>query len=220
MIYNYINSIYSKKVIFVSIIFIFYTIYSINSSNLSIKGIVGIILSLFLAWYIIDKYKSTEAKHNILINHIVNEIPILKNLINYEDILMFYYNNKDMMDNDYIHYKKSVLNCVEMINMYEYIKKNYDLKNNKYRTIRYDYNILLNKYYHCINNFKSMEFNIFSYSLINKAEKLNNILLYYISDIINVNNNDIKYNGFNTYKNYIYSNSPIEYNNSIFFDSL
>ena len=38
MIYNYINTIYSKKILFFVIMIIFYTIYSINNSNLSMKG--------------------------------------------------------------------------------------------------------------------------------------------------------------------------------------
>jgi hypothetical protein len=83
MIYNYINSIHSKETLILSIIITFYTVYSINSSNLSIKGIIGIIISLLLAWYIIDKEKSKSEKHNIFIHNIIDEIPILKGLSKY-----------------------------------------------------------------------------------------------------------------------------------------
>lgn len=213
MIYNYINSISSKKTIVLSIIIIFYTIYSINSSNLSIKGIIGIIISLLFAWYIIDKEKSIIQKQNTFINDIIFEVPLLKKLSKYEDVFMFFYNNKDLINNDYIHYKQSVKYCIEMISIYELIK----LQSNS--NIKYNYDIMLNNYYHCLNNFKSMEFNIFNYPLTNEINKLNNILLQYVNEIIHLNNDNININGYKVYKKYIY-NSPMEYNNSIYFDSL
>lgn len=212
MIYNYINSIYSKNVILTSILIVFYTIYSINNSNLSIKGIIGMILSLIIAWYIIDKDKNTTSKHDMLIKSIVKEIPILKKLIKHENILMFFYNNRDLINHDYIHYKKSVNSCIELINKYENIKKKYNLHNKSYKTISYDYDIALNNFYSSINNFKSMEFNVFNYPLANESEKLNKILLYYIDDITYMNNNNIKINGFTTYNKIIY-NHPLEFNN-------
>jgi hypothetical protein len=219
MIYDYINSIHLKKTLILSIIIIFYTISSINSSNLSIKGIVGIIISLLLAWYIFDKEKSTIKKSNILIHNIIDEIPILKGLSNYENILMFFYNNKVLINHDYIHYKRSVYYCIEMISLYELIKKQSKHKDNNYKRIKYNYDIMLNKYNHCIKNFKSMEFNVFNYPLINKTTDLNNILLQYVNEIIHINNENIDTDGLKIYKNYIH-NTPIEYNNSTFIDSL
>ena len=219
MIYNYINSIHSKETLILCIIIIFYTVYIINSSNLSIKGTIGFIISLLLVWYIIGKEKSITKKHNILIHNIIDEIPILEKLSKYENILMFFYNNKMLINQDYIHYKQSINYCIEMISLYELIKKQSKLEDSYYKRTKYNYDIMLNKYYHCINNFKSMEFNVFNYPLINNINKLNNILLQYINEIIHINNENIDTNGLRIYKNYIYK-TPIEHNNSIFFDSL
>ena len=84
MIYTYINSISSNKILLSAIIGIFYTIYSINNSNISTKGVIGIIISIFIGWYILDKSKTITHKYNLINNNIITEIPILKGLINYQ----------------------------------------------------------------------------------------------------------------------------------------
>ena len=135
MIYTYINSISSEKILLSAIIGMFYTIYSINNSNISTKGVIGIIISIFFGWYIIDESKTISHKYTLIINNIITEIPILKGLMNYQDILIFFYESRQLIDYDYIHYKRSVVSCIEMMKIYETIKKS--------NRIRYNYDIIL-----------------------------------------------------------------------------
>lgn len=207
MIYNYINSISSNKTLILSIIILFYVSYSVNFSNLSVKGILGIIISLVFVWYIFDKDKSLIKEHDLKIKKIIKEIPILEPLSNFEELILFYYRNKLLINYDYLNYKKSVLYCIEMTDIYTKII-NEDIKN------RFLYDILIKKYYQCINNFKNMEYNIHSNNLFNVIEELNLILSKYINEVITKNNEYIDNNGYNIYRKKI--NNIKAYNNITF----
>ena len=207
MIYNYINSISSNKTFILSIIILFYVTYSINYSNLSIKGTLGIIISLLFVWYFIDKDKSLIKEHDLKIKKIIEEIPILENLANYEELIIFYYKNKILIKHDYINYKSSVLHCIEMMNLYEKI-------NNENIANRFLYDILVKKYYQCINSLKRMEYNIESSNLFIIIEEINILLSKYINDVTIKNNEYIEKHGYNINRRKI--NNIKAYNNMQF----
>jgi len=212
MIYKYLNSVYSKKTIISSVIISLYIIYSLNYSNLTTKGVLGILISLIFVWYIIDKDKSLVKDHDVMISNIIIEIPILKGLKKYEELILFFYKSKVIMKYDYVNYKKSILSVTQMITNYEYIKNNS-------KNIRFLFDIFFNDYHLSIKHFKNMEFNLKNYNILKEVNILNKLLLFYVDDIILYNNNNLELNGYNIFKNKI-DNSILPFNQSTFFEEM
>ena len=73
---------------------------------------------------------------------------------------------------------------------------------------------LQSKYKKCINSFKNLEITVEYFQLNDfylNINKLNNLLMRYLDECIDINNNDIDINGYNIYKKKIYK-GPKEYN--------
>ena len=207
MIYKYIFNNNSFEYLIFIIFVIFFIGYCFNNSNLTSKGVLGIMIGILIAWIFIDF--NIEKKKNKLksIDNMVNKSYLFKDLYNYENALVIYYESYDFGINNILEFKKSIENFLEMMEIYNKIKIDKDIN------IFY-FNKLQNKYQKCIDSFKSLEMTVEYYQLnkfYTNSNKLNNLLNTYIDECILLNNKIIYVNGYNIYKKKLYKD-PREFN--------
>ena len=198
MIYNYLESIISKKLLILCIIIIFLSVFTFENINITLKGIFGILIGLFICWFYVD-HKITKINDNLdVINNVITEMPNLKSIENEVDILFFYYDNKALKDYDIINFDKSIKNAINFIEVYNRINLNTDLQ-------YYQFDILEKHRYLCLEYFRQIEYNIPNQPNIIKHMEdnlnlLNIILSKYIYKILNKLENNKKvtiYSKFN-----------------------
>lgn len=213
MIYNFLNSIKANNLILFTIIFMLFISYSINNSNYSIKGVLGILISIFFAWFILDRDMSINNSKIDKKNFIVEKYPFFELIKEYDDLLFFYYDCEIFIKYDYINFKNSIISLSKMMNEFNLII-DYFNSNLPYKNISNHVDILNNEYNITLNLFKNIEFNIPNNVLKFYYEKcfiLNEHLLKYVNFIYNLNNQNIKINGISNNKKNIYK-GPLEYN--------
>lgn len=207
MIYKYIfNNISFDYLIFI-IFIIFFIGYCFNQSNFNSKGVLGILIGIIIAWLFIDFYKDKKINKSKSIDSMVKKTHLFKNLDKYHDALFIFNDSYQFGKNNIIDFRKSIDYFVEMMEIYNKIKiiedKNIFLLNN-----------LQSKYQQCISSFKSLEITI-EYFELKKfyilANRLNNLLLKYVDECIELNNKEIDTKGYNIYKKKVYKD-PKEYN--------
>ena len=206
MIYQYINKLDSNFFILLLIILL-YISYSFNNINYSIKGIVGIIIGMFIIWFLVDKKKYDLTKDKLKINYILKKNPILSILKNNNNIILFYNSCITYSTFDFINFKKSVVYFDKFFKIYNFIIKSYKLKS-KY--ISYYYDILIQNSDLCLYYFQNLQFTLPVYLLNDFYEKTNNlniILKTHINYIISLNNNYIKKFGLSNSNKIIYKES-------------
>lgn len=210
MIYDYIFDNISYNYLIFVIFIIFLIGYCFNKSNFTSKGVLGIIIGIIIGWILIDFNRSIKKDEIESIKNMKDKSYLFKDLGQYEEALILFYNSYQFGKNNLIDFKKSIGYFIEMMNIYNLIK------------ITEDRNIFLqtslqNKYQQCINSFKSLELTI-EYFQIDKFRKitnsLNNLLLNYVNDCIDLNNKYIETNGFSIYNRKLYKD-PKEYNYNI-----
>ena len=159
MIYNFLNSIKANNLILFTIIFMLFISYSINNSNYSIKGVLGILISIFFAWFILDRDISINNSKIDKKNFIVKKYPFFELIKEYDDLLFFYYDCEIFIKYDYINFKNSIISLSKMMNEFNLII-DYFNSNLPYKNISNHVDILKNEYNITLNLFKNIEFNI------------------------------------------------------------
>tara|TARA_B100000902_G_C27320479_1_gene924059 strand:+ start:5370 stop:6014 length:645 start_codon:yes stop_codon:yes gene_type:complete len=182
MIYNYLNLANSHKVFIECIFIIFITVYLFNKLNISIKGVLGFFVGIIIAWFYYDKIISIKNAKSNNIEKLKEEMPILKTLNNEEDLILFYYNNKNLANYDIINYYESINNAKLFVEVYNRIMNGTDLAH-------YQYDILEKHMILCLNHFNKIEFNVPNQNNVNiylkkNLEILNTILSKYLNKII------------------------------------
>lgn len=198
MIYNYLESIISKKLLILCIIIIFISVFVFENINITLKGIFGILIGIFICWFYVD-HKITKINDNLdVINNVIQEMPNLESFKSEVDLLFFYYNNKALKKYDIINFDKSIKNAINFIEVYNRINLNTHLQ-------YYQFDILEKHRYLCLEYFRQIEYNIPNQPNIIKhmednLKLLNNILSKYIDKILNKLENNKKvtiYSKFN-----------------------
>ena len=152
MIYNYLNLEKSKKVYLECIVIIFLSVFVFSRLNINFKGVLGFGLGLFFSWIYYDKVVSLNKNKNEEIEIIKNEIPLLKSL-NDNDLIKFYYDNRNLINYDVINFYQSINNAILFLEVYDRILKNSQLGH-------FQYNVLEKHMILCLKHFSNIEFNI------------------------------------------------------------
>ena len=132
MIYNYLNLADSHKVFIECIFIIFLSVYLFNKLNISIKGVLGFFVGIIAAWFYYDKIISIKNNKNNNLEKIKKEFPILKPLNDESDLILFYYNNKNLSNYDIINFYESINNAILFIEVYNRIIKGTQLGHYQY----------------------------------------------------------------------------------------
>jgi len=182
MIYNYLNLAHSHKVFIECIFIIFITVYLFNKLNISIKGVLGFFVGIIIAWFYYDKIIFIKSAKNNNIEKLKDEMPILKSLNNENELILFYYNNNNLINYDVINYYESINNAKLFVKVYNGIMSDTVLP-------YYQYDILEKHMILCLNHFNKIEFNIPNQNNVNiylkqNLEILNTILSKYLNKII------------------------------------
>jgi len=182
MIYNYLNLADSHKVFIECILIIFVSIFLFNKLNISMKGILGFFIGIIFAWFYYDKIVSIKQSKNNNIEEIKKEIYILKPLNNENELILFYYNNKTLINYDVINFYESVNNAIAFIEVYNRIMMDTQLA-------YYQYDILEKHMILCLEHYSKIEFSISNQKDINKylkynLDNLNKILSKYMNKVI------------------------------------
>jgi hypothetical protein len=182
MIYNYLESIKSQKILILSIFIIFISLFLFDRINISIKGIFGIFIGLIICWYFLDRNITKKNNEKELIDKIIIELPILKQLENEEELILFYYKNKTLIDYDIINFDNSILNAINFIKVYDRINLNSDLE-------YYQFDILEKHKYLCLEYFRQIEYNIPNQNKIiiylkENLNELDNLLNKYLNNTL------------------------------------
>jgi len=182
MIYNYLNLTDSHKVFIECIFIIFLSVYLFNKLNVSIKGVLGVFVGIIIAWFYYDKIISIKKQKNKNLDEMKQQIPILKSLNDETDLILFYYNNKNLSNYDIINYYQSVNNAILFIEIYNRIMKNTQLG-------YYQYDVLEKHMILCLQHYNKIEFSISNQKDVNNylkhnLENLNSILSKYMNKVI------------------------------------
>jgi len=199
MLYNYLESLKSQKILVLCVFIIFVSMYTFDRINITSKGVFGIFIGLIICWYFIDKKITIKNDNKELILKIINELPLLKDLENEEDLILFYYDNKVLLDYDIINFNNSVINAINFIKVFKRIDIGSELGH-------YQFDILEKHRYLCLEYFRQIEYNIPNQKNIIKYMKSNLLALSKILDkyltknlkkLDNDNNYDIYYKFIN-----------------------
>lgn len=201
MLYNYLESLKSQKILILCIFIIFMSMFVFDRININVKGIFGIFIGLIISWYFIDRKITIKNENKELILKIIDELPILKELENEEEFILFYYKNKVLLDYDIINFDNSVLNAINFIKVFKRIDMKSELSH-------YQFDILEKHRYLCLEYFRQIEYNIPNQkNIINymkeNLDELSNILNKYLNKSLKILNNDkydIYYKFINTSK--------------------
>ena len=196
MIYNYLELLNSPKILLICIFIIFLSVYIFKKININ-----GIFIGIAICWYYIDKKIAIKNKNKNMTLKIINELPILRELEDYEDLTLFYYKNKSLIDYDIINFNNSISSAISFTKVFKRIL-------NKSELSHYQFDILEKHRYLCLEYFKNIELNIPNQKnvieyLRNNLHELSIILNKYLTEnlkILNNNNYDIYYKFINTSK--------------------
>lgn len=218
--YIKLSNINSKN-LFYYIVILISSIIFFNYINIKFKAVIGIIIGLIIIYII---YNKNELNTTLYTNELKIKLELLKPkplyFENYPELIEFFYSIR----NFYNYNNDSFSNCVKdvdtFVKLYNDIKKGIKYSNKNIDVIR-----LFKK--KALNNLHSLIYSIENNKIIEKKLKeslteLNKILNIYIDDMIDIINNDIKKNGYNYEKSYLFKEGPKAYNtflsNSIYFD--
>ena len=201
MIYNYLELLKSQKIFLVCIVIIFISIYIFDRINVNVKGTIGIFIGLIICWYFIDKKNTIKNENKNMIYEIKQELPVLKQLEDYDDLILFYFKNKSLIDYDIINFDNSISNAISFIKVFKRIISKSELSH-------YQFDILEKHRYLCLEYFRNIELNIPNQKnlieyLRNNLDELSLILNKYLTNnlkILNNNDYDIYYKFINTSK--------------------
>jgi len=182
MINNYLNLADSHKVFIECILIIFLSVYLFNKLNVSLKGVLGFFVGLIFAWLYYDKIISIKKQKNNNLDDIKKQFPILKSLNNENDLILFYYNNKNLANYDIINYYQSINNAILFVEVHNRIMMNTQLG-------YYQYDVLEKHMILCLQHYNKIEFSISNQKdinnyLKNNLEALNKILSKYMNKVI------------------------------------
>ena len=175
MLYNYLESLKSQKILVLCVFIIFFSMYAFDRINITVRGVFGIFIGLIISWYFIDKKITVKNENKELILKITNELPILKDLENEDELILFYYDNKVLLDYDIINFNNSIVNAINFIKVFKRIDAGSELGH-------YQFDILEKHRYLCLEYFRQIEYNITNQKNIIKYMKSNIFKLTKILD--------------------------------------
>jgi hypothetical protein len=197
------------NIILVSLIFF-------NKINIKFKSFVGILYGLIFAYYIYNKKDVEMSTYDEQLQDKLNNImahPTYFNL--YDEIIDLFYDLKIFYNYNKYEYLKCIQNVDLFLKIYNDIKIGI-----KYCDKNID--IILDLKQNALNNLHSMIYSIENNKIIenklkNGINKLNNILISYEKDMINICNRQIENNGYYNDRSYInrHNNIPEPISNYI-----
>jgi hypothetical protein len=206
MIYNYLESLKSQKILILCVFILFISTYVFDRINITLKGIFGIFIGLIICWYFIDKKITIKNENKELISKIVNELPILKELEDEEELILFYYNNKTLIDYDIINFDNSILNSINFIKVFKRIDIDSDLAH-------YQFDVLEKHRYLCLEYFRQIEYNIPNQkNIINYMKENLDLLSSILNKYLNKNIKKLSHDKYDIHYKFINKSKVKEFN--------